>query len=991
MPNKPPHRYSAAEAYLDLREDTSPPDTAPVPAPQATSTSTSSKAYAPLPDPPRGRVPPLKAGTTPARSPHADHQASSGDTDKPLPARPISLEAVTANNPPRRSQVPALDVKATKEAPRRGTDLNGSVGLVRDDETNDRDRPASTVFLNGAPTPHTSLIGDDIVRQGNGIAPPATAATLHHSGVLPLTDGEEEFSSRPQYVSPSSLSKARPGTKTPSALRESFQYTQDALMPPNGPQKIFHLMLSTRGRMQGSVLLRRPRDQGWTTSYCSIRSESGSLRSEVEGTKALLETLISDLRGYKAHCVYDKDSRSNAILLSSSEGAKELQIRPQNRLQLDAWFAAFLCWQPVRKGQRYETVIRQKSPRPLAIVPQEAEHDLAENHDQNEVGRPSVDEDDRIVEAGKSMLIHWRDDVFDRQKPKSPRQSSTQAQASFVSEQIATKVSCVLCSGGELSVQHPGSDGLSIIATINLKKFPRSAIQRVYKSVLGVDNVIAIYPQYALSAEASSCIRPVYLSFGSKISFEIWFTLLRSFAVAEMYRAEETPAESKPKGNEDGHGNDEDSASALFRIEHSITVRVIKASFNVHHGSPHGAKSGDNDAKLQEPALDRYFAEVLFDGQVNARSSVTPNVKDPSWFESYGFEDISSVLSVISVRVRRHGERSRSSHSDKSSSDGHSSKSRASLAYTHQNRLKLFPDKNTCGEACIDMSELDKVSDIEKLWPMADPTGAFVGELSIKVAKSDEVVLIEEEYTEILAALHHLPNILTLKICQRIPSNLMALAGCFLNIFQASGIAVPWLLSLAEEEIYNVSRRLPTGRRGSEPSRQPVTALDSDGREEGERDRPEASVISQVSLLFRANTLFTKALDFYMKRMGQAYLEATIGRKMRQIVSDNIDCEVDPNRVPDQNEASLRDHWQHLIEYTKDLWALIYNSAALCPAELKVIFRHIRICAEGRFGHVMPSVKYSSVSGFLFLRFYCAAITNPQLFSLVDGKFCPFR
>jgi hypothetical protein len=51
-----------------------------------------------------------------------------------------------------------------------------------------------------------------------------------------------------------------------------------------------------------------------------------------------------------------------------------------------------------------------------------------------------------------------------------------------------------------------------------------------------------------------------------------------------------------------------------------------------------------------------------------------------------------------------------------------------------------------------------------------------------------------------------------------------------------------------------------------------------------------------------------------------------------------------------------------------------------------LIFRHIRACAEDRYGDFLRSVSYSSVSGFLFLRFFCPAILNPQLFGLLKGE-----
>ncbi len=51
-----------------------------------------------------------------------------------------------------------------------------------------------------------------------------------------------------------------------------------------------------------------------------------------------------------------------------------------------------------------------------------------------------------------------------------------------------------------------------------------------------------------------------------------------------------------------------------------------------------------------------------------------------------------------------------------------------------------------------------------------------------------------------------------------------------------------------------------------------------------------------------------------------------------------------------------------------------------------MIFRHIRSCADDRYGDFLRTVTYSSVSGFLFLRFFCPAVLNPKLFGLLKGE-----
>ncbi|KAJ5232080.1 hypothetical protein N7468_005036 [Penicillium chermesinum] len=137
----------------------------------------------------------------------------------------------------------------------------------------------------------------------------------------------------------------------------------------------------------------------------------------------------------------------------------------------------------------------------------------------------------------------------------------------------------------------------------------------------------------------------------------------------------------------------------------------------------------------------------------------------------------------------------------------------------------------------------------------------------------------------------------------------------------------------------------------------------------------------EANLLFRGNSLLTKALDQHMRRLGKEYLEDTIGERLREIDESDPECEVDPSKVP--RPEDLDRNWRNLINLTTTVWKSIAGSWSRCPAELRLIFRHVRACAEDRYGDFLRTVTYSSVSGFLFLRFFCPAILNPKLFGLL--------
>jgi len=179
-------------------------------------------------------------------------------------------------------------------------------------------------------------------------------------------------------------------------------------------------------------------------------------------------------------------------------------------------------------------------------------------------------------------------------------------------------------------------------------------------------------------------------------------------------------------------------------------------------------------------------------------------------------------------------------------------------------------------------------------------------------------------------------------------------------------------MALAEGEIDGLHKETPT------VEDKPVSPHES---EPLARHR---SGLVDANILFRGNSLLTRALDTHMKRLGREYLEETLGDHLQRIAADDIYCEVDPMRIDSQEH--IQRNWKQLLQITRTIWQAIFTSAARCPLELRKILRHIRRCVENRYGGFLRTVSYSSVCGFLFLRFFCPAILNPKLFGLLKGK-----
>jgi hypothetical protein len=138
-----------------------------------------------------------------------------------------------------------------------------------------------------------------------------------------------------------------------------------------------------------------------------------------------------------------------------------------------------------------------------------------------------------------------------------------------------------------------------------------------------------------------------------------------------------------------------------------------------------------------------------------------------------------------------------------------------------------------------------------------------------------------------------------------------------------------------------------------------------------------------ANVLFRGNSILTKAMDSYMKMVGMEYLENVLGNVLREIVDEKISCEVDPTRI--EKKDQLKQNWSKLIGYAVAIWNNIENSRTSIPREMRILFNFIQKKVTEKFGtsnSKMQMVRFTSVSGFLFLRLFCPCILNPKLFGL---------
>ncbi|KAK6530725.1 hypothetical protein TWF281_007564 [Arthrobotrys megalospora] len=723
--------------------------------------------------------------------------------------------------------------------------------------------------------------------------------------------------------------------------------------------KVLGLMKELRGKFEGNLEYRIGDGMTWTKGFCTIQEDTGRL-THIKDDKSKI-TVIGDLRGCQIRTSGTKsDDYEGIIEVSTFSSRQDVKLRPLNAHQYDCWLAALLCWQPIRPAGPNNKKVKTQ---PVRLAT-DRKVDRRRNSD------ATVLKEAAIIKVGKMML-------WDRSAHSSNAQAaSTSKDKALKSTKAAgptwRKISCILQENGEFKLYN--ENDIALLHVVTLSSLSRSSIQYLDPSVLGMEYCIGIYPHASTNTRFQAGTPPIYLALDTKILFEVWFVLLRAYTVPELYgpagvtglSASAAASPQTPSVTQ----NFEFGASTLtdaFRVPRLLSMKIVEAKLpglpNPSDDHRHHQFSDKKDTEL--------FFELFIDGDIRARSP--PRLKGPScmWMETFEFNELPSQLNVIEVVLKQRSIKHRKDRGPTSSNGPLS---------TYQ-----IITGEAIGVVTINLNDLEFDAETETWWPIIPVSKAQetpIGEVLLRIRKEELVVLMMEEYRSLLELLTGFHNGLTILIGQIVNTDLRRLAHTLLKIFQVSGKAVDWLMALAEADVSGIYKE---GGLKSLPNTGSAAEVDV----QLNQANPDPSVKSdstkraqmEANILFRGNSLLTKAVEAHMARYGKEYMEETIGEHVKRIAEEDLYCEVDPMKC--KNNDEIKQNWKTLNSLVRNVWQSIYGSGHKCPLEVKKILYHIRLCVEEKFGGIISGPTYSSVSGFLFLRFFCPAIMNPKMFGLL--------
>jgi len=140
----------------------------------------------------------------------------------------------------------------------------------------------------------------------------------------------------------------------------------------------------------------------------------------------------------------------------------------------------------------------------------------------------------------------------------------------------------------------------------------------------------------------------------------------------------------------------------------------------------------------------------------------------------------------------------------------------------------------------------------------------------------------------------------------------------------------------------------------------------------------EVKNTESAGTLFRSNSMVSKMFKFYSRLIGLPYLYETVGPELNELIEQELGLEVDPEKMEEGTDLDEM-RWTLMAQSQKILKSIV-NSVDKCPPQFRLLFAHLKKCVAERY----PESVNTTIGGFIFLRFFCPAVSSPEAYGIVE-------